>query len=206
MNLGNAYTIQGIWEKANSSYEDALKVLSKTQADNTRAQIYHDMAIIQTALGQYTKAQEYLHESIEYSKHTNNPYMKALSYLEQAVVNCKQGDYASATALATTAFQNFSEMGDRLSIADVYKVFGIINRDSKRFDTAMSYFDNSKRINEDYNNSLNLGETLIEMALLQKEMGDMDKASESIKTAVKAFIGIEAEGRIENAKEILASL
>ncbi|MCH7732212.1 MAG: tetratricopeptide repeat protein [Candidatus Marinimicrobia bacterium] len=206
MNLGNAYTIRGIWEKAKSSYEDALTALSKTQADNTRAQIYHDMAIIQTALGQYTKAQEYLHESIEYSKRTNNPYMKALSYLEEAVVYCKQGDYASATALATTAFQLFSDMGDRLSIADVYKVFGMINRDSKRYDTAMSYFENSKRINEDHNNSLNLGETLLEMAYLQKDMGDKSKASESIQAAMKAFKRIEAEARIENAKEILTSL
>jgi len=206
MNLGNAYTIRGIWEKAKSSYEDALTALSKTQADNTRAQIYHDMAIIQTALGQYTKAQEYLHESIEYSKRTNNPYMKALSYLEEAVVYCKQGDYASATALATTAFQLFSEMGDRLSIADVYKVFGMINRDSKRYDAALSYFENSKRINEDHNNSLNLGETLLEMALLQKEMGNIDRASESIQAAIKAFKRIEAEARIENAKEILKSL
>ena len=206
MNLGNAYTIRGIWEKAKSSYEDALTALGKTQADNTRAQIYHDMAIIQTALSQYTKAQEYLHESIKYSKRTNNPYMKALSYLEEAVVNCKQGEYASATALATTAFQLFSEMGDRMSIADVYKVFGMINFGSKRYDTAMSYFENSKRINEDYNNSLNLGETLLEMALLQKEMGDINRASENIQVAIKVFKRIEAEVRIENAKEILTSL
>ncbi|MCH7659000.1 MAG: tetratricopeptide repeat protein [Bacteroidetes bacterium] len=206
MNLGNAFTIRGMWEEAIISYEEALAALKGKQANGTRAQILHNLAIVDTALGKLDDALEYIEKSIEYSKSVNNPHMKALFYLAEAVIYCKQKEYASATALATTAFQLFSEMGDRLSIADVYKVFGMINRDSKRYDTALSYFENSKRINEDYNNSLNLGETLLEMAYLQKDMGDKSKASESIQAAIKAFKRIEAEARIENAKEILTSL
>ena len=206
MNLGNAFTIRGMWKEAKNSYEEVLTALGNRQANSNRAQILHNLAIVDTAVGKLDEALEYIKKSIDYSKSVNNPHMKALFYLAESVIYCKQGDYASATALATTAFQLFSDMGDRLSIADVYKVFGIINRDSKRYDTAMSYFENSKRINEDHNNSLNLGETLLEMALLQKEMGDIDRASESIQTAMKAFKRIEAEARIENAKEILTSL
>ncbi|MCH7763104.1 MAG: tetratricopeptide repeat protein [Candidatus Marinimicrobia bacterium] len=206
MNLGNAFTIRGMWKEAKNSYEEVLTALGNRQANSNRAQILHNLAIVDTAVGKLDEALEYIKKSIDYSKSVNNPHMKALFYLAESVIYCKQGDYASATALATTAFQLFSDMGDRLSIADVYKVFGMINRDSKRYDTAMSYFENSKRINEDHNNSLNLGETLLEMAYLQKDMGDIDRASESIQTAMKAFKRIEAEARIENAKEILTSL
>ena len=108
--------------------------------------------------------------------------------------------------MATTAFRIFSGLGERLSVAEVYKIFGIINRENKRYDTALSYLENSKRINEDYDDSLNLGETMMEMAKLYgMKGGEIAKAKESAQTAISCFKRINADVRVSQAKELLAT-
>ena len=45
MNLGNAYTMRGLWDQAMTSYQDALKALGSKQNEDTKARILHDIGI-----------------------------------------------------------------------------------------------------------------------------------------------------------------
>ena len=206
LNLGNIYSIRGIWDEAMECYKDSLSLIGRNRDDAERARLYINMAIIYKARGEYDKALEHFQRSIKFSTKANDLYYRGLSYLEEADLYCKQGDLAAGTALATTAFRIFSGLGDRLSVAEVYKVFGIINRQNKRYDTALSYLENSKRINEDYDNPLNLGETMIEIAKLYgMKGGETDKARESAKAAISCFKRINADVKVSAAKEMLAA-
>ena len=205
-NLGNVYSIRGIWDKAMASYKESLSLIGRKREDAKRALLYLNMAIILKARGEYEKALENFQTSIKLSSLANDPYAKGLSYLEEADLYCRKGDFAAGTALATTAFRIFSALGDRLSVAEVYKVFGIINRQNKRYDTALSYLENSKRINEDYDNPLNLGETMIEIAKLHgMKGGENDKARESAKSAILCFKRIHADVKVTEAEKMLAA-
>ena len=205
-NLGNVYSIRGIWDKAMASYKESLSLIGRKRDDAKRSLLYLNMAIILKARGEYEKALENFQTSIKLSSLANDPYAKGLSYLEEADLYCRKGDFAAGTALATTAFRIFSALGDRLSVAEVYKVFGIINRQNKRYDTALSYLENSKRINEDYDNPLNLGETMIEIAKLHgMKGGENDKARESAKSAILCFKRIHADVKVTEAEKMLAA-
>lgn len=206
MNVGNAYTMRGQWDLAMMFYNEALGTLGANGNYNTRALIILDISIIYLAKGQLSEAMENIHNSIRYAKRANNPHTKALSYLGEAEIHCKQGDYPTATALATTAFRVFSEVGDQLSKADVYKLFGMISRDSNKLNVALSFFENSKQMNKNFNNPLNLGETLLEMGELYRNLGNNQKASENIKSAIKCFKQIEAETRVLQAQQTLTSI
>ena len=203
MNIGNACTMCGFWEKAKTVYEETLSILGRKRMDGFRARLFHNMAIVYAAQDQFSKALESLHKSIEYSTRANDVYMKNLSYLEQAAVHCRQKDLDSATAIAISAFRTLSDIGDRLSIADVYKVLGMINRERNKFEVALSFFERSKRINEEYKNPLNLGETLVEMGQLYARIGNYSMAIKRIRSAIKCFKQINAEGRILTANRFI---
>ena len=206
VNLGNVYSMRGLWDEAMVCYKDSLSLIGRNRDDAERARLYRNIAIIYKAKGEYDVALKHFQNSINFSVKANDQYHKGLSYLEEADLYCKQGDLAAGTALATTAFRIFSGLGDRLSVAEVYKVFGIINRQNKRYDTALSYLENSKRINEDYDNPLNLGETMIEIAKLYgMKGGETDKARESAKAAISCFKRINADVKVSAAKEMLAA-
>ena len=206
INLGNVYSMRGIWDKAMECYKESLSLIGRKKHDAERAWLYRNIAIIYKARGEYDKALEHFQRSIKFSILANDLYHKGLSYLEEAGLYCKTGDLAAGTALATTAFRIFSGLGDRLSVAEVYKVFGIINRENRRYDTALSYLKNSKRINEEYDNPLNLGETMVEMAKLYGvKGGETDKAKESAESAIECFKKIKADVKVTEVKEMLAA-
>ncbi|MCH8927999.1 MAG: tetratricopeptide repeat protein [Candidatus Marinimicrobia bacterium] len=206
VNLGNVYSTRGMWDEAMKCYKESLSLIGRKRDDAERARLYINIAIIFKARGEFDKALEHFQKSIKLATSANDQYSKGLSYLEEAELYCRIGDLAAGTALATTAFRIFSGLGERLSVAEVYKIFGIINRENKRYDTALSYLENSKRINEDYDDSLNLGETMMEMAKLYgMKGGEIVKAKESAQTAISCFKRINADVRVSQAKELLAA-
>ena len=203
INRGNSHIIHGDWKLARTAFEKALEVLGEKPNDDLRARIFHNISIIHSGLKEYSEAQACLEKSLNYSDKTHNLYLKSLSYLEESGIKCEQGDLNSATALATTAFHTFAEMGDRVSMADAYKTFGIINRQRANYESALSFFENSKKINEDYNNYLNLGQTLLEMALLYQKLNDPARAKELVNDAIECFKQIESDARISLATQAI---
>ncbi len=198
MNLGNLYHLRGDWDLAMEHFQRVINVASKTGNDDTLARVYNSIAIIYKSTHQYADALEHIRKSVAIADKISNQYLKGLSYLVESEVLCFQGDYSAATAILTTAFSIFSEVGDRLSMAEAYKIFGMINRQQRHYDIAFSFFENSMRINGEYENLLNLGETYVELAEAQRQDGELLKADESLKSAIECFKKIKAVTRIKH--------
>ncbi len=202
MNLGNVLHIQGSYAKALSNFNDALALVS---ADDlvAKARITHNIGIVYKSQRRNDQALTELEKSIKLSIEANNRYQKGLSYLEKAEVLYRNGDLLSSTALATSAFQIFSDLRDRLSIADVYKIFGLISRKRNENEVAISYLEHSKRINQDYHNPLNLGETLFELAQLYEDDKEVDKALKNYQSALSKFETVNATEKIKEVRQAL---
>ncbi|MCK9244310.1 MAG: tetratricopeptide repeat protein, partial [Candidatus Marinimicrobia bacterium] len=127
---------------------------------------------------------------------TKDKYQKGLAYLLEAELFYSEGNLTSATAFATSAFVIFTEIGDRLSVAEAYKIMGMINRKNGEHEVALSFLENSRRINDEMNNFHNLAETLIEIGELHEETGDEVNALKAYKLAVDSFEKIEADEKI----------
>lgn len=205
-NLGNVNHILGEYEKSMEWYETALSEIEPEKFPDAEANLYHNLGIVYKSSGDYDQAQEYYERSYRIAKENENIYLTGLSYLEQADVACRIGEFAASTAKALSGFQIFTQLGDKLSIAEVYKVLGMVNRETKKFDVAKSYFQNSIRMNEEYNNPLNLGETYFELAVCFQQMDDIDKSKENIKLAEKYFDQVEAKAKSTQVKEYYSAL
>jgi len=205
MNLGNILQIQGSFTDALSKFNAALALVSEDDLV-ARARITHNIGIVYKSQHRNDRALTELEKSIELSVKANNRYQKGLSYLEKAEALYRNGDLLSSTALATSAFQIFTDLRDRLSIADVYKVFGLISRKRNNNDVAISYLEHSKRINEDYHNPLNLGETLFELAKLYEDDKEQDLALKNYQLALSKFESVSATQKIKEARQSINGL
>jgi len=205
MNLGIIYNMRGLVDNAISCYNNAIEANNNKDQDLLQS-IYTNFAVTYKVTKQYKKSEEFLKKALDIIKETNNQYQKGLVYLTKGEVACLQDDLSLATAFVTSAFAIFSETGDRLSIAEAYKILGMVNRQSKNYDIALSYFENSKRIFEVITNPINLAETLVEMAKLYVDMGDKSMAKKVVNKAIKNFQKIGGDRKVEHTRKIFRNL
>jgi tetratricopeptide (TPR) repeat protein len=97
-------------------------------------------------------------------------------------------------------------LNDRLSIADIYKIKGIIERNLSNFKLAENYLLTSLRINRELNNALNRAETLFELGNLYIDMGQKNKALENFLASMEYFQNINLTGMIKKLKEAILQI
>ncbi|MFA5729231.1 MAG: tetratricopeptide repeat protein [Candidatus Neomarinimicrobiota bacterium] len=196
-NLGNAYAVRGKWNQALQNYTSSLNI-NKNIPDQQvyRTSTYINITIAYKHKNDLSRARENLKKALELIEITKDKYQKGLAYLLEAELFYSEGNLTSATAFATSAFVIFTEIGDRLSVAEAYKIMGMINRKNGEHEVALSFLENSRRINDEMNNFHNLAETLIEIGELHEETGDEVNALKAYKLAVDSFEKIEADEKI----------
>ncbi len=202
MNLGNIYIIRGIYSEAASCYKKALEA-DNGQDRDLLTNIYLNFAICYKFKSDFKIALEYLDKAFELIKESNNRYQKGLVYLIKAEIECVSGNLSAATALVTSAFAIFNETGDRISTAEAYKILGMINREDKKYDIALSYFENSQRI---YTNLFYIAETLVEMAHLYLAINDTVMAKKVLGQAVKNYEKIGAKPKVEKLRTVFGNV
>jgi hypothetical protein len=74
-----------------------------------------------------------------------------------------------ADAYTDKAMEIAYNINDTLSIADIYKVKGMIQRDMDNFQLSEELFENSVRLNKDIESKLNEGESAAELKKLQEK-------------------------------------
>jgi tetratricopeptide (TPR) repeat protein len=197
MNLGIVNNIIGNWDEALNCYRRA-SALFESSTDMVRiAEVHHNMGMSYLSKKKYPEALNSFDKSLEYSVKYQYPGLIGLSKLGKANVKFSQGDPALALALSHQALENFKSIDDRLGIADVYKLKAMILREMKEYELALAYFQSSVRINEEYHNLLNLGETYREIGFLEQHRGQAGDAVIAFATARNYFekIGATAETR-----------
>ena len=205
MNLGNILNIRGEHDDALEAYSSALKTLGNRDNDPLRALIHHNIGIAYKNKGDLRTAEKELADGLKFSERSGDVRIAGLSYLEKAEIYHRKDEIDESILLATKAFKIFSEMKDRLGVAEVYKLMGMNYKKNGRYDLAEVYLGNSLRINERHDNALNKGETYLEIARLHTEEKNAEKAEAAYHSAIECFTSLEAQKKIAAvAKEMIA--
>src|SRR6185369_17165467 len=101
--------------------------------------------------------------SLTYSRRIQDPALMSLALFGKAEAFLTMGDSALAMVFANQAQEHFGAVGDRGGIAEIYKIKGMIFRDRKEFEIAVSHFQTSLRINDEIHNIQNAAETQFEL-------------------------------------------
>jgi tetratricopeptide (TPR) repeat protein len=195
MNMGIVHNIKDEYDNALSHYARAKSFLEGV-GDGTRlAELHHNIGMTYLSRNLYKQASREFDLSLSIGTKQHNMNLLGLAHLGKANVHYHLNDLPTALRLVNKALEPFSAAGDRLSIADSYKVKGMIHREMKKYNFAESYLQTSLRMNLELSNRLNAAETYVEIGLLEQKRGHWKEATAAFQSAQRYFAMVGAQNQ-----------
>jgi len=199
-NIGIVYNIRGEYDKAYTHFRRALVYFEKIKNNERVARVRHNIGMSLLKKKTFNAAVKEFDISINLASKGNHLPMLALSYLGKASIYCSTNDDSLAEAFADKGMEISAKIEDRLSIAEVYKIKGILERKRKHFALAQNYLFSSLRINKELENELNYAETAVELGILSRENGNKAEAQKYFGDALRYYKKIKAKDEIQKIK------
>lgn len=170
VNLGILYNITGDSGKSSWNLKNALEKYEKLKDTRRIGRVRHNIGMLHTKMGDYQAALEEFNQSISIS--LENGYLSncAIGYIAKAYIYTKLKNSALADVFTDKAMEISYKINDTLSIADIYKIKGMIQSDLANFDLSEEFYENSIRLNKDFNSNLNKAESEDELHKLYDKM------------------------------------
>jgi len=168
-NLGIINTIQGDYDMAIWNYKNSIEKFETLNDSHRLSRVHHNIGMLYTQMGKYDAALDEFNKCITLSLDKGYLSNCAVAYIGKAFIYTKLKNPALANAYTDKAMEIAYKINDTLSIADIYKIKGMIQNDLENFELSEELFENSIRLNKDIENKLNEAESFNEMGkLLQK--------------------------------------
>jgi tetratricopeptide (TPR) repeat protein len=206
MNLGITYNIIGNFDSAVVHYKRAQSCFEEVGDFNRLAELHHNMGMTYLSKRMFKEAIREFNASYAMSSSLQNGSLMGLASLGKANAYHNLYDLPVALKLVSQAIEFFTKSGERVSLADAYKVKGMIHRDMKSFDTAASYLQTSLRINTEINNQLNAGESYFEIGILETSRKKKEEALQAFRNARTAFKKVGAQGDMKKTQDRINAL
>ncbi|MHB1686706.1 MAG: tetratricopeptide repeat protein [Ignavibacteriaceae bacterium] len=191
INLGIINSIQGNQDDALAYYKRALTKFEQLNNSQRIAEIRNNLGMLFINKGDYNSAISEFDFSITAAlKAGFLQTTLAVSYLNKAYIFSQLKDLKLASAFAEKSMEVSYKINDKLSIADLYKIKGIIERERKNYKLAENFFLTSLRINKEFDNAMNQAETYFEMGLLYQATGNKPGAVSSLKKSHRYYTNI----------------
>jgi tetratricopeptide (TPR) repeat protein len=186
-NLGIISTIKGDYEKAVWNYKNAEVKFRQLNDERRLARVYHNTGMLYTRMESYDAALDEFNKCITLS--LENDYLSncAVAYIGKAFIYTKLKNPPLADAYTDKAMEIACKLNDTLSIADIYKVKGMLQNDMSNFELSEELFENSIRLNKDIESKLNEAETSAQLGELLTKSNRLDEAKPYLKSASNFF-------------------
>ena len=178
-NLGIINTVNGDYETAAWNYKNATEKFKKLNDVRRLSRVYHNLGMLYTQMENYDAALEEYNKCITTVSMENN-YLSncAIAYIGKSYIYTKLNNPELADAYTDKAMEIAYKINDTLSIADIYKIKGMIQNNMENFQLSEEFFENSIRLNKDFESKSNEAESSAELnKLLQKTDGKEEAKS-----------------------------
>jgi len=202
-NLG---IIENIRENTDASIKHLTSALvSYNKLGNNRriAEIKHNMGMVYLESENYDSALAAFDEAIEIAKQGRFNSTLSLIYLAKSEVLVATDDIYYASEFVDKALEISNSTDDKLTVADSYRVKGIIERLGKNFKAAETYLLTSLRINTKLKNENNIALTSLELAVLYEEMNNSQSKQSYLTSALNYYKHINAFNEVKKIENML---
>ncbi|NWF49330.1 MAG: tetratricopeptide repeat protein [Ignavibacteriaceae bacterium] len=203
-NLGVIEVILGNKDKAINYLNNAIDNFKLTGNYKRIAELKHNIGLLHYELTDYESASKSYDECIDIALKNSFIPVLCLAYLGKANLFVSSSEYLAAEIYADKALELSHYLDDKLTIADIYKTKGIIERNLKNFTNAENYLLSSLRLNNELKNDLNIAETSFELAVLYDEIERPDQKEEHLKDSLNYYARMQSADRIRKIEEIFS--
>ncbi len=201
-NLGIVNNISGNYETALKHYKSALTYFESIKDTKRMAEVRHNLGMLYSKLHKYERAHKEFNRSISLSKKSVDLQTHGLSLIGKASLYAIQKEFSLSDDCARKALEVCHEIKDMLSIAEVYKIQGIIQRELCNYDNAATYLLTSLRINKELKSQLNKAEVELELGVLFKEIGKEVESKDYYRRALRYFKRIGDKEEVDKIKKL----
>jgi len=205
INLGIINNMQGNYNEALSFLKRALLNFEKVGDLRRVAEIKQNLGMVYSKKKEYSTAINEFNESIELSIRSSYLQNLGIAYINKANVYLQLADIDLAGAFADKAMEIANKINDKLSIAEVYKIKGIISNHKNQFDAAENSLLTSYRLNKDLSNQLNLAEVACELGIFFKKKGDTKKGNKYLSEALGYFRKIDSKADVLYLEKLMSN-
>ena len=187
VHLGIIAFIEENFELALNYYNRAQSKFELFGDERRKAETLLNKGVIYRSLGQIEKAIEIFNEASNIAR--QNGYLPTLNlcFVNKAEIYLQKEDLEHSSKYSQKAIELSYLLNDRLSIADVHKILGVISKKQKNFSLAENYLLTSLRLNHELTEELKAAETNYELGLLYKENGNKDNARVHLTKALNYY-------------------
>ena len=205
-NIGILENIQGNYDQAYIHFQRALYKFEKDDNHQRLSEVHHNLGMVYLEKKNYKSGIKEFDRAFAHARKADVWQIMCISCINKAYIYNKLKDYSLADAFAIKATDIAKEINDRLSIADIYKIKGVIEKNKKNYTLAENYLNISLRINTELKNILNQAEALYELGLLYKKIKEIQKSRTNFKKSLELFTNLKIKNKIREVKEELNSL
>ena len=130
----------------------------------------------------------------------------AVSYLSKAYIYTQSEDFILANAFADKALEVCFKLNDRLSIADIYKIKGIIERNLKNYSAAENYLLTSIRMNKELENEQNEAESSYELGILKCESKKYEDALPYLQASYNYYKKVNVPHMLVKIEKLMSNI
>lgn len=203
-NLGIVYNIQDSPNDSINHLNKALTIYIKLGNYKNASEVNLNIGLVHFESGNYDAAIVALDSAISTSKEEGFLSVLCLAYFAKAQVLIKFDNFYYAKEFTDKALELSHNLDDKLTVADIYKVKGIIETNLNNYKAAETYLLNSLRINNAMNNEMNAAETSIELGLLYEKMNDSVSKNSYLKSSYEYFKNIGANAKVQRIEQMIA--
>lgn len=201
INLGILLNMQGEYAMAMWNFKNALNKCIQLKDTRRIARVRHNLGMLYTKIKDYHAAIEEFDASISISLEYGYLSNCAIGYIGKAFIYTKLNNTGLAEAFTDKALELAYKINDILSIADVYKIKGMIQSNLENFELSAEMFENSLRLNEDFENKMNIAESSLELSDIYFKTERKEEAEELKKSAIGYYNLIKAKNYIDELLE-----
>jgi len=195
--------ICGNLDVSKEHFYKALHTFEKLNERKRIAELNHNIGMLYLELEEYEKAVNEFDKGIDVATKGNFKTILSISYLGKANALLYLEDYHNSAEYCYKAMDIAINIEDKLTIADVYKVMGILERKLNHYNTSESYFQISLRLNKELGNKLNSAESAYEIALLYDDLNNDEQKTFWLNGSLKYYKNINAAEKINLIEKML---
>lgn len=206
LSLGTIHQVRGQLEQALSRYTSSLSHYTASKDRRRMGQAYFNLGVTQRDRREWVQSGMSYERSLDLARETRDLSLLGLVYLRRAETQVRLSDATMAMAYGRKAMRVFVRLGDPLSQADAYRLYGRVAGMKQAWNQAEGFLTESRRLQQEYGCQLGEAEVIEEWGWLYEQMGERTNAIAHYREALSRYQGLGAAENVRRVQEMLLRL
>jgi tetratricopeptide (TPR) repeat protein len=202
-NLAIIENICGNLDKSKEHFYKGLRKFESLDQKKRIAELQHNIGMLYFEMKDYSKAVDEFNKGIAIAANENYKTILTISYLAKANALLNLNKYGDSSEYCNKAMDSAIKIDDKLTIADAYRIAGVIDKKSDNYNSAENNLKISIRLNEELGNKLNAAESAFEIGLLYNDLGNNKQKNHWLEKSLNYYLEIDASEKVKIIEELL---